>query len=80
MCCFTFDLSVILKLDDHGHAPKFERFFNAQLHCVSCKTEPVLNSGAGVSRFALTTIGHHAGAIQAQEIWIGITGSLKIQK
>ena len=39
----------VATLDDHGHAPKFERFFNAHLHFVSCKTEPVLNSGAGVS-------------------------------
>ena len=39
----------VATLDNHGHAPTLERLFNAQLHCVSCKSEPVLNSGAGVS-------------------------------
>ena len=55
----------VATLDDHGHAPTFERFFSAQLHCVSCKTEPDLNSGAVFLWFALTTIGHHSGAVQA---------------
>ena len=32
-----------------GHAHNLERCVIAQLHYVSCKTEPVLNSGAGVS-------------------------------